>query len=51
MPSYHILSLDGGGIRGLLTVILLERLEEAHLKELAMQTDLTGTIAWLGKYF
>lgn len=29
MPKYKILSLDGGGIRGLLTAILLERLEEA----------------------
>src|SRR5712692_3209774 len=29
MPPYHILSLDGGGIRGLLTAILLERLEAA----------------------
>jgi patatin-like phospholipase/acyl hydrolase len=29
MPPYHILSLDGGGIRGLLTTILLERLEAA----------------------
>lgn len=26
---YHILSLDGGGIRGLLTVVLLQRLEAA----------------------
>jgi patatin-like phospholipase/acyl hydrolase len=30
MSSYRILSLDGGGIRGLITAILLERLEEAH---------------------
>ena len=29
MPPYHILSIDGGGIRGLLTAILLERLEAA----------------------
>src|SRR5579859_1850699 len=29
MPPYHILTLDGGGIRGLLTTILLERLEAA----------------------
>src|SRR5438270_13739741 len=29
MPPYHILALDGGGIRGLLTTILLERLEAA----------------------
>ena len=26
MASYNILSLDGGGIRGLLTAIILERL-------------------------
>ena len=30
MNTYHILSLDGGGIRGLLTVALLERLERAR---------------------
>jgi uncharacterized protein len=29
MPPYHILACDGGGIRGLLTTILLERLEAA----------------------
>ena len=29
MTPYHILSLDGGGIRGLLTAILLERIEKA----------------------
>ena len=29
MPPYHILTIDGGGIRGLLTTILLERLEAA----------------------
>ena len=28
MSAYHILSLDGGGIRGLLTIILLERIEQ-----------------------
>lgn len=28
--TYHILSLDGGGIRGVLTSVLLERIEEAH---------------------
>lgn len=27
MPKYHILSMDGGGIRGLITIILLERIE------------------------
>lgn len=30
MSFYHILSMDGGGIRGLLTGILLDRLEQAH---------------------
>ena len=30
MSYYHILTLDGGGIRGLLTAILLERLEAAQ---------------------
>ena len=30
MALYRILSMDGGGIRGLITVILLERLESAH---------------------
>src|SRR2546427_10248584 len=29
MTPYHILSLDGGGTRGLLTAILLERIEKA----------------------
>jgi len=28
MSAYHILSLDGGGIRGLLTITLLERIEQ-----------------------
>ena len=28
MAAYHILSLDGGGIRGYLTILLLEMLEE-----------------------
>jgi hypothetical protein len=30
MNSYPILSLDGGGIRGTLTIALLERLERAR---------------------
>jgi uncharacterized protein len=29
MAFYHILALDGGGIRGVLTAVLLERLEKA----------------------
>jgi uncharacterized protein len=29
-PYYRILSLDGGGIRGILTTVLLERLHTAH---------------------
>ena len=52
MPYYHILTLDGGGIRGLLTAILLERLEAARPGLLA-QVDLfagasTGGILALG---
>ena len=52
MNSYHILSLDGGGIRGLLTVALLERLERARPGFLE-QVDLfagtsTGSILALG---
>ena len=39
MAYYRILSLDGGGIRGLLTAILLERLEMAH-PGIVAQTDL-----------
>lgn len=30
MSSYYILSMDGGGIRGLLSIILIQRLEAAH---------------------
>ena len=52
MPYYHILALDGGGIRGLLTAILLQRLEAARPGLLA-QVDLfagtsTGGILALG---
>jgi patatin-like phospholipase/acyl hydrolase len=49
---YHILSLDGGGLRGVLTVKLLERLERAHPGFLS-QVDLfagtsTGGVLALG---
>ncbi len=52
MAPYHILALDGGGIRGLLTVALLERLEHARPGFLG-QIDLfagtsTGAILALG---
>ena len=30
MALYHILSMDGGGIRGIMTAILLQRLEESR---------------------
>ena len=30
MSPYYILSMDGGGIRGLLTAILIQRLQKAH---------------------
>lgn len=52
MSSFRILSLDGGGIRGILTAAILERLEKAHPGFLA-QVDLfagtsTGGILALG---
>jgi patatin-like phospholipase/acyl hydrolase len=40
---YHILSLDGGGIRGSLTAKLLERLEMAHPGFLSKVDLLAGT--------
>jgi patatin-like phospholipase/acyl hydrolase len=43
MSPYRILSLDGGGIRGLLTAILLERLEAAHPGFLAQVDLFAGT--------
>lgn len=43
MAKYRILSLDGGGIRGLLTAIVLERLEAAIPGFLAQADLLAGT--------
>ncbi len=43
MPKYRIMSLDGGGIRGVITTVLLERLQ-AEVPALLGTTDLlTGT--------
>lgn len=43
MPYYHILSLDGGGICGVLTAKLLERLEVAHPGFLSQVDLFAGT--------
>jgi patatin-like phospholipase/acyl hydrolase len=43
MSFYRILSLDGGGIRGLLTAILLARLEEAQPGVVAQSDLIAGT--------
>ena len=43
MAHYHILSLDGGGIRGVLTATLLERLEDAQPGFLAKIDLFAGT--------
>jgi patatin-like phospholipase/acyl hydrolase len=43
MSPYHILSLDGGGILGLLTAKLLERLEMAHPGFLSKVDLIAGT--------
>jgi len=43
MSSYRVLSLDGGGIRGLITAILLERMEEAHPRFLSYVDLFAGT--------
>ena len=43
MAAYRILSLDGGGIRGLVTVILLERILAQHPQLLARTHLLAGT--------
>jgi len=45
MTAYHILSMDGGGIRGLLTIILLERIEK-EIPDFLSKIDLfAGTSA------
>jgi patatin-like phospholipase/acyl hydrolase len=43
MAPYYILSMDGGGIRGIITASLLERLEEAHPGFLAKIDLFAGT--------
>jgi len=43
MNSYRILSLDGGGIRGLITAIILERLEQAVPNFLSKIDLIAGT--------
>jgi patatin-like phospholipase/acyl hydrolase len=43
MSPYHILSLDGGGILGVLTAKLLERLEMAHPGFLSQVDLIAGT--------
>lgn len=55
MSNYHILALDGGGIRGIISATILERLEEAH-PGLIDEFDLfagtsTGGILSLGMAF
>ena len=43
MSHYRILAMDGGGIRGLLTAIILERLERVHPGFLAQVDLFAGT--------
>ena len=55
MITYRILAFDGGGIRGLLTTVLLERLTKA-VPALITKADLlagtfTGGIIALGQAF
>src|SRR6202044_1523102 len=50
MPSYRILALDGGGIRGLYTAILLDRLSQrvpgfTGRADLLAGTSTGGTLA------
>ena len=54
MAKYRILSLDGGGIRGIVTAVILQRLEnESSLKDFLQSVDLiagtsTGGLLALG---
>ena len=43
MTVFHILSLDGGGIRGVLTAALLERLEQSNPGFMSRVDLLAGT--------
>ncbi len=43
MGFYRILAMDGGGIRGLITAILLQRLEQAHAGFLSQFDLFAGT--------
>jgi patatin-like phospholipase/acyl hydrolase len=45
MATYYILSLDGGGVKALLTIILLERLEAARPGLLTRMDLIAGTSA------
>ena len=61
MPKYRVLSLDGGGLRGLISVILLQRLNAEpglkgwfHNLDLVAGTSTGGllalaiaTVAWM----
>lgn len=45
MPRYHILSLDGGGVRAVVTTVFLERLEAAYPGFLSKVDLFAGTSA------
>jgi len=54
MANYRILSIDGGGVRGILTCVVLERLAEA-VPDFLTKLDLfagtsTGSVLALGRY-